>query len=101
MLDTLRAGGAGCISAVANVSCAQAARVLRAWHQKSADVEELQARLTAIRTALEPFPMIAALKVLNAKRTGVSSWRALCPPLVALDDVMEQQVLVAVEDKLF
>ena len=48
-----------------------------------------------------PIPMIAALKVLNAKRTGISSWRSLCPPLVGLDDTTEQQVLLAVEDKLF
>jgi 4-hydroxy-tetrahydrodipicolinate synthase len=86
LLDILRLGGPGCISAAANVSCALAAQVYRAWHQQQADVDQLQKRLTAIRSALEPFPLVPALKAWTAMRTGDASWRRVCPPMVALEE---------------
>jgi 4-hydroxy-tetrahydrodipicolinate synthase len=84
LLETLRIGGAGCISAAGNVSCALAARVLEAWRTDAPDVALLQEQLTGIRQVLEPFPMIAALKFLNAQRTSNRNWHRLCPPLQPL-----------------
>ena len=96
LLDMLRLGGAGCISAGANVSCALAGRVYHAWRTQQADVEQLQEQLTAIREALEPFPIIAALKALTARRTGNAEWRRLCPPLLALQETQSKQLAAQV-----
>src|SRR5437762_2354492 len=56
LLATLREGGAGCISATANVN---AAAIARAFRERS---EERQREIDAVRVAFETLPMIAALK---------------------------------------
>jgi 4-hydroxy-tetrahydrodipicolinate synthase len=82
LLDILRLGGAGCISATTNVTCRLAGDVFA--RRDSEEARDLQARLTAIRTALEAFPFVATLKHLTAVRTRQASWRNVRPPLHAL-----------------
>jgi len=100
LLDTLRRGGAGCISAAGNVSCGLAAQTYRAWRTQQPDMEALQERLTAVRLALEGFPLIPALKALTAQRTGRASWRRVCPPFVAFDDAQTAAARNAIADLL-
>ena len=78
LLATLREGGAGCISATANVN---AAAIARAFRERS---EERQREIDVVRVAFETLPMIAALKEAVARRTGDAGWRAVRPPLVEL-----------------
>jgi 4-hydroxy-tetrahydrodipicolinate synthase len=87
LLDTLRWGGAGCISATVNVTAALSAEVFR---DRS---EEAQARLTARRRYLERFPAIPALKAIMRARTGDDAWRRVRLPLVALDADRERELL--------
>jgi len=85
LLPVLRAGGAGCISASANVTAPLAQRVYAAWTDNAgADPEALQDTLSDGRAALASFPMIAALKALLAERDGSPSWRITRPPLTDL-----------------
>ncbi|MCY4205695.1 MAG: dihydrodipicolinate synthase family protein [Bacteroidetes bacterium] len=83
LLDTIRAGGAGCISATANVTSRLAAEVLSKWNAPEA--EALQRHLYQIRKAVERWPMIAALKALLQDLTGHPHWKNLRPPLKALN----------------
>jgi len=78
LLATLREGGAGCITATANVN---ASAIARAFRERS---EERQREIDAVRVAFEKLPMIAALKEAVARRTGDAGWRAVRPPLVEL-----------------
>src|SRR5690349_1348043 len=55
LLATLRAGGAGCISATANVNPAAIARLAREWRAGDADARQLA--LDAVRTTFQKFPM--------------------------------------------
>ena len=82
LLPTLRAGGPGCISAMANVTSPALAELYAAWRADGADA--LQAAAAQARAALQGFATIAALKELMAARTGRPSWRRLRPPLVGL-----------------
>ncbi len=82
LLDTLRAGGAGCISATANVTSPLVADLLAKWESPEADL--LQEHLSRIRKAVEQWPMIAALKALMQDLTGRLAWMNLRPPLRAL-----------------
>jgi 4-hydroxy-tetrahydrodipicolinate synthase len=82
LLATLRNGGAGCISATANVNPAAIARLAREWRSPEAPAQ--QAALDAVRTAFQQFPMIAALKEAIAQFGGGETWRTLRPPLVPL-----------------
>jgi 4-hydroxy-tetrahydrodipicolinate synthase len=82
LLATLRAGGVGCITATANVNAAAIAALHRAW--RSPEAEALQARLDAVRGALERHPVIPALKAIVAHLAGDAAWRTSRPPLVEL-----------------
>ncbi len=78
LLSNLEEGGAGCITATANVN---AAAIARAFRERS---EERQREIDAVRAAFERLPLIAALKEAVARRTGDASWRAVRPPLIEL-----------------
>ncbi len=82
LLETLRLGGAGCISATANVSSQLAAELLHRW--KNPEAKLLQTRLYDIRRAVEQWPMIPALKALMQELTQQGNWANLRPPLTAL-----------------
>ncbi len=94
LLDTLREGGAGCISATVNVTSRLARRVHDA-HQagEGGEAEALQERLTELRALIEAYPMIPALKRLTAELTGDEGWRNLRPPLSALDEARAEELL--------
>lgn len=82
LLGTLRAGGAGCISATANVASPLVAHLLTKWESPEADL--IQEHLSRIRKAVEQWPMIAALKALMQDLTGQDAWMNLRPPLSPL-----------------
>ena len=85
LLPLLRAGGAGCITAVANVAASVAAQVYAAWRTgDEAAAGQAQTRLTAIRKEFLPYPLSASLKEIVARNTGRARWRILRPPLVPL-----------------
>jgi 4-hydroxy-tetrahydrodipicolinate synthase len=94
MLKLLRLGGAGCISANANVNGAAMVELFRHW--RGADAEGLQEALTAFRVAIQDFPLIAALKAMVARASGDQAWRATRPPLLDLsldaEDVMVKRL---------
>ena len=92
----LRHGGAGTISAMANVIPAKIRAVYDSLTGQAAsgtpvastvvtpDDEQRQARLDQYRASLQDCALIPALKELMAARTGENAWRTVCPPLVAL-----------------
>ena len=84
LLATLRAGGAGCITAIANVNPAAIVRLARYW--RAEDAERQQAALDAVRAAFQQFPMIPALKAAIAHYAEDPDWAAVRPPLVELDE---------------
>ena len=82
LLDTLRAGGAGCISATANVNVAAMDTLIRGY--KSTHAEGMQRQLTAIRAAIQKYPLVSANKAILARIHGDDGWSVVRPPLVAL-----------------
>jgi 4-hydroxy-tetrahydrodipicolinate synthase len=94
LLANLREGGAGCITATANVN---AAAIARAFRERS---EERQGEIDAVRSAFERLPLIAALKEEVARRTGDVSWRTVRPPLVELTPEQRDALIAAVKSRL-
>ncbi|WP_280562481.1 dihydrodipicolinate synthase family protein [Chromohalobacter sp. 48-RD10] len=84
LLDTLRAGGAGCISATANVNPAAIVELARRWQEEDADA--CQQGLNVVRDLFEEHQLIPAMKAATAYFSGMEDWRRLRPPLVELDD---------------
>ncbi len=81
LLDLLDAGGAGCLTASANLTSVLAAEVYRS---RSA---ELQERLTRARAAVESAPFVPGIKQIMAEHTGLDAWLNVRPPLEALSGV--------------
>jgi 4-hydroxy-tetrahydrodipicolinate synthase len=94
LLETLRAGGEGCISATVNVTSRLARRVYDAHEAgKDGEAAALQERLTQLRASIEAYPVIPALKQLMANLTDDKQWRNIRPPLSGLDEKTTKDLL--------
>ncbi len=82
LLDGLRKGGVGCISATANVSARAIRDVYDNWQGPEADAK--QAGITSLRKAIQAFPMIPVLKALIAHYRQDPGWADVRPPFVPL-----------------
>ena len=83
LLDGLRKGGAGCITATGNINVPGIAKIYANWQAPHADA--LQAEATALRKAMQAYPMVPALKRVVAHFHSDPGWAAVRPPLVPLD----------------
>ncbi|HEY1259755.1 MAG TPA: dihydrodipicolinate synthase family protein, partial [Stellaceae bacterium] len=83
LLDALRRGGAGCITATGNINAAGIARLYANWQGPQA--EALQAEATLLRKTMQAYPMVPALKRVVAHFRGDPGWAAVRPPMVPLD----------------
>jgi 4-hydroxy-tetrahydrodipicolinate synthase len=93
LLDGLRGGGAGCITATGNVNPGPIARLAREW--RAPDAEALQEALNAVRSAVEKLPVIAALKEVVAHFAGDAAWRTVRPPLSPIAPAQVEELLAA------
>jgi 4-hydroxy-tetrahydrodipicolinate synthase len=92
LLQTMQQGGAGCISATANINPAAIHELFVDW--QSANADSLQQSLNTIRDLTQSYPMIPALKSVVAAFGGRKEWGIVRPPLVALAEP-ERKALVA------
>jgi 4-hydroxy-tetrahydrodipicolinate synthase len=83
LLQTLRAGGAGCITATGNVNPAAIVDLYRNW--KANDADARQKGLDGTRAAFAQFVMIPAMKAAIAWKSGRAEWATVRPPLVELN----------------
>ncbi len=82
LLEAMRAGGVGCISATANVSPGAIRGLYDGWQAAGAD--DRQAALNAVRAAFQAFPMIPALKWAVSRYGADPAWATVRPPWVEL-----------------
>jgi len=93
LLELLRIGGAGSISAASNVSSAVNARVAANW--RTAEGDAAQAVLSSLRKAVTSAPLIPALKSLVARHTGDPAWANIRPPHLKLAAEQEARLFAA------
>jgi 4-hydroxy-tetrahydrodipicolinate synthase len=91
LLDNMRGGGKGCITATGNINPGPIANVYKNW--KSADADQLQAGITATRKIVQKQPMIPALKTAVAHFGNDPQWKTCRPPLVELTSSQEQELI--------
>jgi 4-hydroxy-tetrahydrodipicolinate synthase len=82
LLETLRAGGQGCISATINLTAPLAGAVHE--ERESREADGLQKALTALRQIFDHYPTPQAPKEMLAQLTNLPRWRAVLPPLLPL-----------------
>lgn len=91
LLQGLRAGGAGCITATGNVNPGGIREVYTNWQTDQADA--LQDRITTVRMAIQAYPMIPSLKRMVEHFHESPGWRQTRPPMVDLDDARWEKLL--------
>jgi 4-hydroxy-tetrahydrodipicolinate synthase len=91
LLDGLRAGGKGCITATGNVNPGPISEVFRNW--RGPDADKLQAGINVTRKIMQKVPMIPALKAVTAHFGNDPQWRTVRPPLTELAPEQEMQVI--------
>ncbi len=99
LLQGMRHGGAGCISATANVHPGPISRLFETW--QGADADAQQARLDEIRGVFQRFPMIPALKAAVAHYGGDPAWDAVRPPLVELSGEQARALVAELDGRGF
>ncbi len=95
LLPTLQAGGAGCISATANVTSKKLGEIYAS--SKTQDAEHLQSVATKTRLMLQQYPPAPALKQIIAQTLRRESWTNMRPPLVGLSADDAQNMLRTIE----
>jgi 4-hydroxy-tetrahydrodipicolinate synthase len=91
LLDGLRKGAVGCITATGNVNVPGIRKVYENWQTPQAD--ELQAAITLTRKTVQAYPMVPALKRIVAHFHNDPDWAAVRPPMVKLPEAQAQALL--------
>ena len=91
LLQTMQHGGAGCISATANINPAAIYDLYLNWQSPAADAD--QKALLALRDYVQKFPMIPALKAIVAHYSNDPEWARVRPPLVALEMKQSEELI--------
>ena len=85
LLNILREGGAGCITASANLLAPECQLVYQAWRNDQQNTaEQVQKELNVLRKALESYQFVSELKGLMALHTGSEHWQEMLPPFIPL-----------------
>ena len=97
LLDGLRKGASGCITATGNVNVPGIRKVYENWKTPQADA--LQAEITLARKTIQAYPMVPALKRIVAHFHGDAEWATVRPPMLPLSEA-QSAALLADLDKI-
>ncbi|MEM7777106.1 MAG: dihydrodipicolinate synthase family protein [Pseudomonadota bacterium] len=92
LLDGLRNGAAGVISASANVTADKLRLLYDDFAVEDADAQ--QAKISALRKAIQGFPMIPVLKAIVAHYRQDPGWALVRPPFEALPPAEAEKAVV-------
>ena len=82
LLRTMQQGGAGCISATANINPRNIYNVYKNWQKSNASY--MQEEIDRVRSIVQKYPLIPALKSIVSHFHEDSEWNILRPPLKEL-----------------
>lgn len=91
LLDTMRGGGKGCITATGNINPGPIDHLYQNWRAPQADA--LQAGISATRAMLQKYPMISALKAVVGHWGRDPDWATVRPPLVELSPEQQRSLV--------
>ncbi|MEP6610167.1 MAG: dihydrodipicolinate synthase family protein [Burkholderiaceae bacterium] len=95
LLGGLRLGGAGCISATANINVSAMRALIDSWTTPAADA--MQRQLSALRATVQKFPLVPANKAILGRLQRTDDWNTVRPPLATLSNDAKAQLFAALE----
>ncbi len=99
LLDNMKNGGKGCITATGNINPGAISKVFENWRGPNADA--LQKDITATRNVMQKYPMMAALKAVIARYGRDPGWATVRPPLVELTPEQSKLLMAELEARGF
>ena len=99
LLKSMQNGGAGCISATANINPGAIADLAANW--QSPDAKAMQDKMNDLRQMMQQFPMIPALKAAIGHYSGDADWESVRPPLVELTAGQKAEMLAELDKRGF
>jgi len=97
LLDGLRAGSSGIISATANIAPGPMRRLFDDW--KAADADAQQEKISALRKTVQSFPMIPMMKALIAHYRDDEGWADVRPPFTPLPEAETARAIKTLADQ--
>ena len=97
LLDGLRNGAAGVISATANISARAMRQLYDNWRGPNADA--MQEKISALRKTVQSFPVIPTLKALIAHYRQDEGWAEVLPPFTPLPAEEAQRAIKILADQ--
>ena len=93
LLDILRKGGAGSITATANLIAPECQHVFQAWKNGPSEAaDQAQKHLSALRIAFESYSFVSELKSLLSAQTNSGEWNHMLPPFAQLPDEQVEEL---------
>ena len=90
-------GGAGCITATANIIATECQQVFKAWkNEQIEDGHQLQNKLTLLRKVFESYPFVSGLKSIFADQQKSKKWVHMMSPF----DKLTKEQLDEMKEKI-
>ena len=87
VIQAIKLGAPGCISATANLNGGDISKVINFCHNNEWEkAEDLHKKVTKVRLLFQDYAPIPAQKGLLAKKTKISAWLNVRPPLKSIND---------------
>ena len=87
VIQAIKLGAPGCISATANLNGGDISKVINFCHDNEWEkAEDLHKKVTKVRLLFQDYAPIPAQKGLLAKKTKISEWLNVRPPLKSIND---------------
>lgn len=99
VVDALKIGGAGCISASANVNVAAISTLIKTWD--TPEGETLNGAVSKLRKTIEGYHAISAVKAILAAFSGDPAWDRLMPPLTPLPEEKRSALIASLKEQGF
>jgi 4-hydroxy-tetrahydrodipicolinate synthase len=97
LLDGMRNGAAGCITATGNVNARMIRNLYDNWQSDQADA--LQDEITSLRMTIQARPMIPMLKAIVAHYRSDPGWARVRPPFLPLDAAQAEAVIAELTEQ--
>lgn len=101
LLDGLQRGGAGCITASANINARAIRNVYDGYRAQAPDVKDEQNNITSVRRVLDEKPLVPTLKGIVSRMRKDPEWLRMRPPFVARAPALSDAGLAALTDAGF
>ena len=87
VIEAIKLGAPGCISATANLNGGDISKVINFCHKNEWEkAEDLHKKVTKVRLLFQDYAPIPAQKGLLAKKTKIGEWLNVRPPLKSIND---------------